>query len=33
MQDRPNNNIDQAVKITLSRNPPPPPPTPLLPFN
>ena len=31
MQDRPNNNIDQAVKITLSRNPPPPPP--LLPFN
>ena len=30
MQDRPNNNIDQAVKITLSRNPPPPP---LLPFN
>ena len=32
MQDRPNNNIDQAVKITLSRNPPPPP-TPLLPFN
>ena len=31
MQDRPNNNIDQAVKITLSRNPPPPPP--VLPFN
>ena len=28
MQDRPNNNIDQAVKITLSRNPPPPPPHP-----
>ena len=29
MQDRPNNNIDQAVKITLSRNPPPPPPPPI----
>ena len=28
MQDRPNNNIDQAVKITLSRNPQPHPPPP-----
>ena len=29
MQDRPNNNIDHAVKITLSRKPPPPPPPPI----